>query len=155
MISANWRTANDSSAALRGSQSREDPDGLIWADRLDQAAERAHDDPDIDSRRTTLVLLAQLQLNRGQPEIALHLADEAVLLDSDDENAWVTTGYAELVGGDVTSARESLRQALRVNCASSGATALQATIEHLSGDENAPFTLARAVTLGVIFRPPG
>ncbi|MEW2118939.1 transposase [Streptomyces sp. NPDC005474] len=26
---------------------REDPDGLIWADRLDQAAERAHADPDM------------------------------------------------------------------------------------------------------------
>ncbi|MFI0220516.1 protein kinase domain-containing protein [Streptomyces lydicus] len=134
---------------------REDPDGLIWADRLDQAAERAHADPDIDGRRTTLILLSQLRLSRGQPEIALHLADEAVRLDGEDENAWIAKGYAELVRGDVIAARESLRQALRVNSASSGATALQATIEQFSGDENARFTLARAVTLGAVFRPPG
>ena len=83
------------------------------------------------------------------------LADEAVRLDGEDENAWVAKGYAELVRGDVTAARESLRQALRVNSASSGATALQATIEHFSGDENARFTLARAITLGAILRLPG
>ncbi|MFI6332878.1 protein kinase [Micromonospora chersina] len=134
---------------------RQDPDGLIWADRLDEAAERAHDDPDITSRQTTLVLLSQLRLNRGQPEIALHLADEAVQLNGDDENAWVAKGYAELMRGDATAARESLRQALRVNSASSDATALQATIEELGGDQNAGFTFARAFTLGAIPPPPG
>ncbi|ROR38179.1 protein kinase family protein [Kitasatospora cineracea] len=134
---------------------REDPGGHILADRLDLAAEQVHDDPDVTSRRTTLILLSQLRLNRGQPEIALHLADEAVRLDRTDENAWIAKGYAELVRGDVTAAKESLREAQRDNSASSGATALQATIEYLSGDEDAPFTLARAITLGAIFRPPG
>jgi hypothetical protein len=133
---------------------REDLYGLIWADRLDQAAELAHEDPDINSRRTALILLSQLRLNRGQPEIALRLADEVLRFDGADENAWVAKGYAELVRGDVSAARESLQQALRVNSACSGATALQATIEYFSGDENAQFTLARAIALGAVFLPP-
>lgn len=131
------------------------PDGLIWADRLNEAAKRAHADPDINSRRTTLILLSQLRRIRGQPEIALHLAEVAVRIDGDDENACIVKGHAELERGDVPAARESLRQALRINSASSGVTALQATIEHYNGDENARFTLDRAITLGAILRPPG
>lgn len=130
---------------------REDPIGLIWADRLDRAEEIAHGDLDINDRRKFLILLSQLWLNRGHEEIALRLADEAVGLDGDDENAWLAKGSAEVTHGDVTAAWESLRQALRVNPSSIGATALQAAIENLSGDAKATFTLERSIALGAIF----
>jgi tetratricopeptide (TPR) repeat protein len=129
--------------------------GLMLADRLDEAEEITEREVGTQEKLRNYVDLSYMRLVRGDVAGAARNAADALRIDGNAATAWVASGYAELLAGDLSAARSCANRALELSEALSSALALLATVEYQSGESPDVVwpILARAVTMGALQLP--